>query len=110
MELNERITFFTGTRTATNTGGATIVWNSGVQIWAAVDIVNYGKLFVDGKEYNGTYYIVSVRTQDFNYSPPIEKYKIDWNDFNVTRHFKIISAKNERKQTFTVFNCIEANG
>ena len=110
MELNERITVYHGTLSADGKGGTTISWNGGTQIWASIDITNDGRLFVQDREYNGTYYTLTVRAQDINYTPPLENYYVVWNDYSVNRTLKILSASNERKATYTILKCIESNG
>jgi len=110
MELNERITLYTGTLAADGKGGSTITWNGGVQLWASIDITQSGRLFIQDQEYNGTYYTVTLRTQDINYTPPLENYYVVWNDYAANRTFKILSAANERKATYTVLKCVESNG
>lgn len=107
-----KITWQTLTSTPDGAAGTTAIWNDGTVIWAdSVDVYQDGKLFIQGQEYNGTYYKVKINPLNVKYTPPVENYRIILNAFPNNRTLKIISAAQPDLMSFSqVFTCIESNG
>lgn len=109
--FNRKITLYTLTTASDGAGGTTASWDAGVVKWAEIIVTNNGKLFIQGQEYNETIYTIQLNGQSFNYTPPVENYKIEINAFGKTRKLKIISASQPDLLNFlVVLTCIEDNG
>lgn len=111
MNLNRKITIYTNTPIADGAGGTKFNWDAGQQKFANIEVTNDGKLFIQGQEYNGTYYTLIMRSQSFTYTPPLENYKITVDAYGTNRNLKIVSASNgDLKSLYTTIKCIESNG
>ena len=109
--LQRKITVYVNTPSQDGAGGTVFNWSGGTVHFAEITVTQDGKLFIQGQEYNGTYYTVITRTQSIKYVPPVENYKIQANVYGVNRNLKIVSVENtDLKQYYTTFKCIESNG
>lgn len=109
--FSRKIKWYKNTPAPDGSGDTVANWGAGTVIWADIEISQASKLFVQGQEYNGTYYTIQVNSLAFKYTPPLEQYKIEVDAFGVTRQLKILSAENPDLLSYvTILKCIEANG
>jgi len=108
--FNRKVTIYTNTPTPNGSGGFKANWDAGVVKWADIDVVMDKSLFVDGQEFNTGYYVLQLNGLSFDYTAPVENYKIVVNAFGINRTLKIVSARQPDLLSYiVVLQCIESN-
>jgi head-tail adaptor len=75
-------------------GGSTATWNTLTTIFAEVQVTNSGRLFIQGQEYVGTYYAITCRYNSFQYTAPIENYRLVLDPDGMNKPLKILTVSN----------------
>jgi head-tail adaptor len=75
-------------------GGTSATWSTLKTMFAFVEVNTSGRLFIQGQEYVGTYYTITCRYNSFQYTAPIENYRLVIDPDGVNKNLKILTVNN----------------
>ena len=82
------------TTTTDGAGGTTATWSTLKSVFAFVEIKNADRLFIQGQEYVGTYYTITCRYNSFQYTAPVENYRLVLDPDGTNTNLKILTTSN----------------
>jgi|GEM_PF-1423001 head-tail adaptor len=75
-------------------GGTSATWSTLKTMFAFVEVNTSGRLFVQGQEYVGTYYIITCRYNSFQFTRPVENYRLVLDPDGTSTNLKILTINN----------------
>lgn len=75
-------------------GGTSATWNTLKTLFAFVEVNTSGRLFIQGQEYVGTYYTITCRYNSFQYTGPVESYRLVLDPDGINKNLKILTINN----------------
>ena len=107
-DLNRKITLQTLTTTSDGAGGTSGTWSDTKTLWGEVSVKQASRLIVEGAEYVGVSYVITFRWQSFNFTAPVEDYRLKLDLFGTTITLKILTVSNpDTQKMWANLTCID---
>ena len=80
--------------TTDGAGGTSASWNTLKTLFAFIEVNTSGRLFLQGQEYVGTYYTITCRYKSFQFTQPVENYRLVMDPDGINKNLKILTINN----------------
>ena len=91
-------------------GGTTGTWSTMKTVFASVEVLSSGRLFEQEQEFVATYYTITCRYKSFQYTSPVENYRLVLDPDGVNKTLKILTINNpDVLKMYLIITAIDGN-
>lgn len=94
MNARYKISIQQLTPTADGAGGTSAAWTTLKNLFAFVEANSSSRLFIQGQEYTGVSYTITCRYNSFQYTAPVENYRLILDPDGINKNLKILAIYN----------------